>query len=212
MTDAEGVAHVTSSSKVGPTIADDIKKSSFYAGMFALLLIFLYIFIRFNKWQFSLGAVAALFHDTLVVLSVFSLLHGVVPFSLEIDQAFIAAILTVIGYSINDTVVLFDRIREFLGIYPKKDTDSILNMAINSTFSRTIITSITTLIMILPLFIFGGGSIKGFAFALIVGIIVGTYSSIFIATPIVRDLSTDLRSRKVETTKRSFSKAAQAAK
>ena len=212
LTDAEGVAHVTSSSKVGPTIADDIKKSSFYAGMFALLLIFLYIFIRFNKWQFSLGAVAALFHDTLVVLSVFSLLHGVVPFSLEIDQAFIAAILTVIGYSINDTVVLFDRIREFLGIYPKKDTDSILNMAINSTFSRTIITSITTLIMILPLFIFGGGSIKGFAFALIVGIIVGTYSSIFIATPIVRDLSTDLRSRKVETTKRSFSKAAQAAK
>ena len=211
LTDAEGVAHVVSSSKVGPTIADDIKKSSFYAGIFALLLIFLYIFIRFNKWQFSLGAVAALFHDTLVVLSVFSLLHGVLPFSLEIDQAFIAAILTVIGYSINDTVVLFDRIREFLGIYPKKDTDAILNMAINSTFSRTIITSITTLIMILPLFIFGGGSIKGFAFALIVGIIVGTYSSIFIATPIVKQLSTDLKPKKIES-KKSFSKAAKAAR
>jgi len=211
LTDNEGVAHVISSSKVGPTIAEDIKTSSLYAGIFALLLIFLYIFIRFNKWQFSLGAVAALFHDTLVVLAVFSLLHGVLPFTMEIDQAFIAAILTVIGYSINDTVVLFDRIREFLGIYPKKDTDAILNMAINSTFSRTIITSITTLIMITPLFIFGGGSIKGFAFALIVGIIVGTYSSIFIATPIVRQLSTDLKPKQIES-KKSFSKAAKAAK
>ncbi len=211
LTDTEGMAHVTSSSKVGPTIADDIKKSSFYAGTFALLLIFLYIFIRFSKWQYSLGAVTALFHDTLVVLSVFSLLHGIVPFSLEIDQAFIAAILTVIGYSINDTVVLFDRIREFLGIYPKKDTDSILNMAINSTFSRTIITSITTLIMVTPLFLFGGGSIKGFAFALIIGILVGTYSSIFVATPIVRDLSTDLKPKKIES-KKSFSKAAKSAR
>ena len=209
LTDAEGVAHVTSSTKVGPTIADDIKRSSFYAGIFALLLIFLYIFIRFNKWQYSLGAVTALFHDTLVVLSVFSLLHGVFPFSMEVDQAFIAAILTVIGYSINDTVVLFDRIREFLGIYPKEDTDSILNKAINSTFSRTIITSITTLIMITPLFIFGGGSIRGFAFALIIGILVGTYSSIFVATPIVRDLSDDLKPKKIES-KKSFSKAAKA--
>ena len=207
LTDAIGMAHVTSSTKVGPTIADDIKTSSFYAGIFALLLIFLYIFIRFNKWQYSLGAVTALFHDTLVVLSVFSILHGVVPFSMEVDQAFIAAILTVIGYSINDTVVLFDRIREFLGIYPKQDTDSILNMAINSTFSRTIITSITTLIMITPLFLFGGGSIRGFAFALIIGIVVGTYSSIFVATPIVRDLSDDLKPKKIES-KKSFSKAA----
>lgn len=211
LTDTEGIAHVTSSSKVGPTIADDIKTSSFYAGIFALLLIFLYIFIRFSKWQYSLGAVTALFHDTLVVLSVFSLLHGIVPFSIEIDQAFIAAILTVIGYSINDTVVLFDRIREFLGVYPKKDTDAILNMAINSTFSRTIITSITTLIMITPLFLFGGGSIKGFAFALIIGIIVGTYSSIFVATPIVRDLSDDLKPKKIES-KKSFSKAAKSAR
>ena len=184
---------ITSLSKVGPTIADDIKKSSVYATVFALLLIFLYIFIRFNKWQYSLGAVAALFHDTLVVLSVFSLFHGVLPFSLEIDQAFIAALLTVIGYSINDTVVVFDRIREFFGIYTDKDQDEVINAAVNTTASRTVITSLTTLFVVLILFLFGGTSIKGFAFALVIGIIVGTYSSIFVATPIVRDLSSDLR-------------------
>ena len=191
--DSGAPAKIVSSSKVGPTIADDIKKSAIYAGVFALLLIFLYIFLRFNKWQYSLGAVAALFHDSLIVLSLFSILWGFVPFSLEIDQAFIAAILTVIGYSINDTVVVFDRIREYLGIYTKKDTDSILNMAINSTFSRTIVTSLTTLIVVGILFVFGGSSIKGFAFALLVGIIVGTYSSIFVATPIVRDFSSELK-------------------
>lgn len=210
-TDSQGVTHVTSSSKVGPTIADDIKKSSFYAGIFALLLIFLYIFIRFNRWQYSLGAVLALFHDSLVVLGLFSILWGVLPFSLEIDQAFIAALLTVIGYSINDTVVVFDRIREYLGIYTKKSSDEVINMAINSTFSRTLITSITTLIMILPLFIFGGGSIKGFTFAIIIGILVGTYSSIFVATPVVRDLSKDLKPKNVESRK-SFSKAARSAR
>jgi len=191
--DSNAPAKIVSSSKVGPTIADDIKKSAIYAGVFALLLIFLYIFLRFNKWQYSLGAVAALFHDSLIVLSLFSILWGFVPFSLEIDQAFIAAILTVIGYSINDTVVVFDRIREYLGIYTKKDTDSILNMAINSTFSRTIVTSLTTLIVVGILFVFGGSSIKGFAFALLIGIIVGTYSSIFVATPIVRDFSDELK-------------------
>lgn len=205
-TDTPNATHITSSSKVGPTIADDIKRSAFYAGIFALLLIFLYIFLRFNKWQYSLGAVAALFHDSLIVLSLFSILWGIVPFSLEIDQAFIAAILTVIGYSINDTVVVFDRIREYLGIYTKKNTDEILNLAINSTFSRTVITSLTTLVVVGILFVFGGASIKGFAFALLVGIIVGTYSSIFVATPIVRDLSDELKSSKKETKKR-FSKA-----
>ncbi len=184
---------VISSTKVGPTIADDIKNSSFKAGIFALLLIFLYIFIRFNKWQYSLGAVSALLHDSLVVLGIFSMLWGILPFSMEIDQAFIAAILTVIGYSINDTVVVFDRIREYLGIYTKKSTDDVLNMAINSTFSRTIITSLTTLLVIGILFVFGGSSIKGFAFALLIGVLVGTYSSIFVATPIVRDLSDDLK-------------------
>ncbi len=174
--DPDGLGtHITSSSKVGPTIADDIKTSAFYAAIFALLLIFLYIFIRFNKWQYSLGAVAALFHDVLLVLGVFSLLHGVLPFSMEIDQAFIAAILTVIGYSINDTVVVFDRIREFANIYLKKTKEEVINMAINSTVSRTIITSLTTLFVVLILFLFGGNSIKGFAFALLFGIFVGTY-------------------------------------
>jgi len=202
----KGETHILSSSKVGPTIADDIKKSSYYAGFFALLLIFLYLFLRFNKWQFSLGAVAAVIHDSLIVLGLFSLLKNIVPFSLEIDQAFIAAILTVIGYSINDTVVVFDRIREDLGIYTNKTTDEVINIALNNTFSRTIITSLTTLFGVLILFLFGGASTKGFAFALLIGIIVGTYSSIFIATPIVRDLTDNLKAKKAVAKKR-FSKA-----
>lgn len=207
LTSSESDAHVISSSKVGPTIADDIKTSAFYAGIFALLILFLYIFIRFNRWQYSLGAVAALFHDSLIILGLFSIFHGVLPFTLEINQAFIAALLTVIAYSINDTVVVFDRIREYLGIYTQKSTDEVLNLAINSTFSRTLITSITTGIMLLPLFIFGGGSIKGFAFAILIGIVVGTYSSIFVATPIVRDFSKDLKPTKTKA-KEGFSKAA----
>lgn len=198
---------IISSSKVEPTIADDIKNSSIWAGGFALLLIFLYIFLRFSRWQYSLGAVAALFHDSLIVLGIFSLLHGVLPFSLEIDQAFIAAILTVIGYSINDTVVVFDRIREYLGIYTNKSKDEVLNLAVNSTFSRTIITSFTTLLVVTVLLIFGGSSIKGFAFALLVGILVGTYSSIFVATPIVRDFSDDLRVKKSSGSKDSSGKS-----
>jgi len=202
--------HVTQSSKVGPTIADDIKKSALYAGTFALLLIFLYIFVRFSKWQYSLGAVAALFHDSLVVLAVFSLLHGVLPLNLEIDQAFIAAILTVIGYSINDTVVVFDRIREFLNAYTKKDKQEVINMAINSTVSRTVITSLTTLFVVSILLVFGGNSIRGFAFALVIGIIVGTYSSIFVATPIMSDLTGDLKPKAVtqKGDKKGFSKKA----
>ena len=200
---------LTRSIKVGATIADDIKTSAFYAAIFALLLIFLYIFIRFRKWQYSLGAVAALFHDSMIILGLFSVLWGVLPFSLEINQAFIAALLTVIAYSINDTVVVFDRIREYLGIYTQKDTDEILNLAINSTFSRTLITSLTTGIMLLPLFIFGGNGIKGFAFAILIGIVVGTYSSIFVATPIVRDFSKDLKNVKnAKAAQTGFSKAA----
>lgn len=208
--DDNGVTHITSSSKVGPTIADDIKKSAFYAGIFALLAIFLYIFIRFNKWQYSMGAVGALFHDTLITIGLFSLLKDIVPFSLEVDQTFIAAILTVIGYSINDTVIVYDRIREYLGIYPNKSTDEVLNLAINSTFSRTTITSMTTLFVVAVLLFFGGGSIKGFAFAVFVGILVGTYSSIFVATPIVRDLSKELKARQPKETKKHFSKGVQA--
>lgn len=208
---SEGTTHVVSSSKVGPTIADDIKKSSFYAAIIALVLIFAYIFIRFNKWQFSLGAVAALFHDAFILLGMFSILYNVLPFNLEIDQAFIAALLTVIGYSINDTVVVFDRIREYLGIYTDKSSDDVINMAISSTFSRTIITSLTTLFVVIILLLFGGASIKGFALALVIGILVGTYSSIFVATPIVRDLSKDLKMKSSQN-KKSFSKAASSAR
>jgi SecD/SecF fusion protein len=204
--DAHDATHIISSSQVGPTIADDIKKSAFYAALFALLVIFIYIFVRFNKWQYSLGAVAALFHDSFIILGLFSLLKGIVPFSIEIDQAFIAAILTVIGYSINDTVVVFDRIREDLGKYTEKTTDEVLNIAINATFSRTLITSLTTGIVVLILFLFGGSSIKGFSFAILIGIFVGTYSSIFVATPIVRDLAKELKPKKH--TKKAFSRAA----
>lgn len=213
--DADGTGtHVTSSTKVGPTIADDIKRSAFEAGIFALLLIFLYIFLRFSKWQYSLGAVAALFHDTLITLGIFSMFHGILPFSMEIDQAFIAAILTVIGYSINDTVIVFDRIREYLNNYAKQSKFATINAAINSTMSRTVITSLTTLFMVLVLFIFGGSSIKGFAFAILVGITVGTYSSIFIATPIMADLTGELeaKEKKGNDKKSSFSRAAEAAK
>lgn len=199
---------IVSSATVGPTIADDIKKSSVLAAIIALILIFAYIFLRFSKWQYSMGAVAALFHDSLILLGIFSLLKNVLPFPLEIDQAFIAALLTVIGYSINDTVIVFDRIREYLGIYTSKTTDEVLNLAINSTFSRTVITSMTTLFVVLMLFIFGQGSIKGFAFALLIGIVVGTYSSIFVATPILRDLTKDLRPKDGKSgEKGTFSKA-----
>lgn len=205
--------HVTASNKVGPTIADDIKTSSYYAAILALLAIFLYIFLRFSKWQFSLGAVAALFHDSLIVLGIFSIFHGWIGFNLEIDQNFIAAILTVIGYSINDTVVVFDRIREYLNTYTRKDKKEVINMAINSTVSRTVITSLTTLLVVGILFFFGGTSIKGFAFALLVGIIVGTYSSIFVATPIMSDLSKDLTPTKAKKDEGSkgFSKAVKTA-
>ncbi len=207
-TEAVGVTHITSSSKVGPTIADDIKKSSFEAGIGALLLIFFYIFFRFRKWQYSLGAVAALFHDSIITLGAFSMFHGVFPFSMEIDQAFIAAILTVIGYSINDTVVVFDRIREYINSYMGTTRAEMYNNAINSTLSRTLITSLTTIFVVGVLFVFGGGAIKGFAFALLIGVIVGTYSSIFVATPIMADMVGKLDEKVESKAKSSFSKAA----
>ncbi len=207
---------IISSTQVGPTIADDIRDSSFKSGVFALILIFLYLFIRFSRWEFSAGAVAALFHDVIITLGVFSLLHGLLPFNMEIDQAFVAAILTVIGYSVNDTVVVFDRIREFIGTYTGRTKEEIFNLAINSTLSRTLITSLTTLFVVLILFLFGGDSIKGFAFALLVGIIVGTYSSIFVASATVNDLVKDIKIRKTVTKTSSgetaFGRAAQARK
>jgi SecD/SecF fusion protein len=178
---------IMSSIKVGPTIADDIKKNSFLAVFGSLIVVFLYILLRFRKWQFSLGAVAAVFHDVLVVLGVFSLTHTFMPFNMEINQAFIAAVLTVIGYSLNDTVVVFDRIREFARIHSSWPYAQIVNTALNSTLSRTLNTSLTTLVVLLAIFLFGGEAIRGFMFALIVGVIVGTYSSMFIATPIMFD-------------------------
>ena len=182
-----GAHEVMSSQKVGPTIADDIKVSALWSIMFSLLVIFLYILLRFRKWQFSLGAVAAVFHDVLIVLSIFSLFYGVLPFSLEIDQAFIAALLTIIGYSLNDTVVVFDRIREHMNLYKKKEFNSLVNNALNSTLSRTVNTSLTTFFVLLVIFLFGGEVIRGFMFALMVGVIVGTYSSLFVASPIMVD-------------------------
>tara|TARA_B100000989_G_scaffold295263_1_gene275944 strand:+ start:2089 stop:5070 length:2982 start_codon:yes stop_codon:yes gene_type:complete len=183
----ENTFTISSSSKVGATIADDIQNSSLYSGILALMAIFLYILIRFRKWQFSTGAVVALFHDTLFVLSAFSIanLFGI---SYEVDQVFIAALLTIIGYSINDTVVVFDRVRENLGIKAGSDVIPVVNESINKTISRTLITSLTTFVVVLVLFLFGGPSLSGFSFALLIGIIVGTYSSIFVATPVFVDL------------------------
>ncbi|WP_299127991.1 protein translocase subunit SecDF [uncultured Winogradskyella sp.] len=175
------------SSKVSPTIADDIKKSSFWAVLGSLVVVFLYILFRFKRWQFSLGAVAAVFHDVLIVLGIFSITWKFMPFSMEIDQAFIAAILTVIGYSLNDTVVVFDRIREFLNEHTSWEFGKTINASLNSTLSRTLNTSVTTLVVLLAMFIFGAESLRGLLFALIVGVVVGTYSSMFIATPLMYD-------------------------
>ncbi|WP_394747037.1 protein translocase subunit SecDF [Spongiimicrobium salis] len=172
--------------KVGPTIADDIKNNAFWAIIGSLAVVFLYILLRFRKWQFSLGAVAAVFHDVLIVLGIFSITSSIMPFNMEIDQAFIAAILTVIGYSLNDTVVVFDRIREIIAEKGWAAGDNI-NLALNSTLSRTLNTSLTTLVVLLAIFIFGGESLRGFMFAMIIGVIVGTYSSLFIATPVMFD-------------------------
>tara|TARA_X000001036_G_scaffold304148_1_gene283108 strand:+ start:272 stop:3214 length:2943 start_codon:yes stop_codon:yes gene_type:complete len=185
--DAENNVGKMMSAKVSPTIADDIKQNSFWAILGSLIVVFLYILFRFKKWQFSLGAVAAVFHDVLVVLGVFSLTYKFMPFSMEIDQAFIAAILTVIGYSLNDTVVVFDRIREFLKEHSTWDFETTVNSALNSTLSRTLNTSFTTLVVLLAMFTFGADSLRGLLFALIVGVLVGTYSSVFVATPIMKD-------------------------
>jgi SecD/SecF fusion protein len=188
------IYEILETQKVGPTIADDIKTAAFWSVIFSLLIIFVYILFRFKKWQFGVGATVALFHDVLIVLSIYSLFYGLLPFSLEIDQAFIAAILTVVGYSINDTVVVFDRIREYLGLpsYKKVPFDQTINASLNATLSRTINTSMTTLLVLLIIFIFGGVVIRGFIFAILIGILVGTYSSLFIATPLVYDLSKHL--------------------
>ncbi len=176
-----------SSQKVGPTISDDIKKDAAIAIFFSLLIIFLYILIRFRNWQYGLGGIIALAHDAIITLGAFSLLYGILPFNLEIDQAFIAAILTVIGYSINDTVIVYDRVREYLHLYPKRRLEDNMDHAMNSTLRRTFSTSLSTLVVLFAIFMFGGTSIQGFTFALLIGIGVGTYSSVFVATPFVYD-------------------------
>jgi SecD/SecF fusion protein len=190
-----GVAYtIDQYNKVDPTISDDFRSGAKKATIFSLIIIFLYIFFRFRKWQYGMGALIAMIHDVLIVLSCFSLFSGFLPFTMEVDQAFIAAILTVIGYSINDTVVVFDRLREYVGLYgSKRDDKTLMNDALNSTLSRTINTSLSTFVVLLTIFLLGGDNIRGFVFALMVGVVIGTYSSIFIATPSVLDFSKRLK-------------------
>lgn len=172
---------------VGPRFAEDLKRGAIQAVLASLFVIFLYILFRF-EWRFSVGAVAALAHDVTITLGLFSMFHHLVPFSLQIDQAIIAAFLTIVGYSLNDTVVVFDRIREYTNLFKTEEYDHVVNRSINNTLSRTIITSGTTLLVVLTLFIFGSDVLRGFAFALAMGVVIGTYSSIFVASPVVVEL------------------------
>ena len=179
---------VMSYNKVGASVADDLLSNALKAIGFCLVVVFIYILIRFKKWQFSLGAIVALVHDSLTTLGIFSILKGIAPFSVEIDQAFIAAILTVIGYSLNDTVIVFDRVREDIVKFPNMPFGKLMNHALNSTLSRTLTTSMITMTIILIIFFFGGDTIRGFMFALAIGVGVGTYSSLFVACPLTYDL------------------------
>ena len=187
-TESNANVGIMSSQKVGPAIADDITTSAIWAVLAALVVIFLYILLRFRNFAYSVGALVALAHDTVIVLGLYAILWKIMPFSMEIDQAFIAAILTVIGYSINDTVVIFDRVREYNKLYPKREKNVNINDALNSTLSRTFSTSMSTFVVLLAIFIFGGETIQGFVFALLMGVIVGTWSSLFIASPIAYDI------------------------
>ena len=179
---------VDSSYKVDATMSDDFRTEAFWSTIIGLILVGIYIFIRFQKWDFAVGAAAALAHDALIVVSAFTLLNGLVPFSMEVNQNFIGAILTVIGYSINDTVVIFDRIREYFNTRKNPELKSTINDALNSTLGRSINTSMTVLLTLLVMFFFGSDDIKGFCFAMIVGVVSGVYSTLFIATPIVVDM------------------------
>ena len=179
---------IISSDKVGPSVAHDMTVNSFIAVLFSLIAIGVYIIIRFKRWQWGVGSVISLAHDALITIGIFSMLYGILPFTMDVDQSFIAAILTIIGYSINDKVVIFDRIREYQILYPKRNIRDNINNAINSTLARTVNTSGTTFVVLLAIFLFGGEVIRGFIFALMFGVIIGTYSSAFIATPIAYDL------------------------
>ena len=187
---------IISADKIGPSIARDMTRSAIMAVIFSLIAIALYIILRFKKWQWGMGAVVSLTHNALLVMGIFSLLYGLLPFALEVNQSFIAAILTIIGYSINDTVVIFDRIREYQVLYPKREIGENINKAINSTLSRTLNTSGTTFVTLLAIFLFGGETIRGFVFALMFGIIVGTYSSVFVATPVAYEMMTKKANKK----------------
>ena len=175
---------IVSAQKVGPTVAADMTRDAIIAVVLSLAAIFIYILVRFRNIAFSVGSVVALFFDTILVMGVFSICWGWIGFSLEVDQTFIGAILTVIGYSINDKVVVFDRMRENLQLYPTRDHFTLFNESLNSTLTRTVMTSATTLLVLLCIFILGGDSIRAFAFAMILGVIFGTLSSIFLAAPI----------------------------
>ena len=187
---------IMQSQKVGPAVADDITQSAVWAVLAALVAIFLYVLVRFRNFAFSVGALVGLAHNALIVLGAYALLWKVMPFSMEIDQSFIAAILTVIGYSINDTVVVFDRVREYKGLYPKRELNLNINNALNDTLSRTFSTSMSTFVVLLAIFCFGGETIRGFVFALLIGVIVGTYSSLCVATPLAYDIQEAIRRRK----------------
>jgi SecD/SecF fusion protein len=187
-TESNANVGIMQSQKVGPAIADDITTSAVWAVLAALVGIFLYILIRFRNFAYSVGSIVALTHDTLIILGLYAILWKIMPFSMEIDQSFIAAILTVVGYSINATVVIFDRVREFTTLYPKRDLKQNINDAINNTLSRTFSTSMSTLVVLLAIFTFGGETIQGFVFALLMGVIVGTFSSLFIASPIAYNI------------------------
>ena len=189
---------ILQASKVGPTVADDIQTNSYWAVLGAMAIVFLYLMISFRKWQYSLGAIAAIAHDVIFVLGAYSLLWKYMPFGMEIDQHFIAAILTVIGYSMNDTVIVFDRVREYLGGKTTGNFNQIVNQSVNSTMSRTINTSLTMILVLLIMFIWGGESIRGFIFAMLIGIVVGTYSSLFIATPVLCDTIPDSEHKRIE--------------
>jgi SecD/SecF fusion protein len=182
-----------SSQTVLPTISQDLKKGAVKAVIFALLAIFAYILLRFRRWQYSVGTIVSLLHDVLVIIAIFSFFKNIVPFPLEINQDFIAAVLTVVGYSMNDTVIVFDRIREYFHTLTGVDRNTVINRAINDTLSRTIMTSVAVFITLLVLFIFGGTSTRGFAFAMLIGVITGTYSSIFVASPILVDFDRNNR-------------------
>ena len=192
---------IMQSQKVGPAIADDITTSAVWAVIAALIVIFLYILVRFRNFAYSVGALVALFHDTVIILGLYAILWKIMPFSMEIDQAFIAAILTVIGYSINDTVVIFDRVREYNGLYSKRERERNINDALNATLSRTFSTSMSTFIVLLAIFVFGGESIRGFVFALLMGVVFGTFSSLFVASPIAYDIQRAIANRKAKTAK-----------